>query len=56
MVFNIKDQTEEMSKAEKKFVLKASYCDYNRIWKCRHPKQKGLKCTKICKHYQNTSI
>jgi len=50
----MKVQSDEMSKAEKKFVLKASYCDYNRIWKCQHPQQRGTKCTKICNHFKNT--
>ena len=44
-------QTDEMSKSEKQFVLKAAYCDYNRIWKC--PQQRGIKCTKVCKYFKN---
>ena len=52
----MKVQTDEMSKAEKKFVLKAADCIYNHIWRCKHPKQKGIKCEKICKHYENTII
>ena len=35
------------------FIEKASYCDYNRLWKCIHKKQMGKKCTRICKYYSN---
>ena len=42
-------QTDEMSKSEKQFVLKAAYCDYNRIWKCQHPQQRGIKSVNILK-------
>jgi hypothetical protein len=53
----------KMNKAEEKtivevepqnrteFVLKASECDYNFLWKCQHPNQKGKKCEKICEFY-----
>ena len=52
----MKVQSDEMSKAGKKFVLKAAYCDYNRVWRCTHKEQRGHKCTKICKHYKNTEL
>ena len=50
------NKAEKMSNAEKKFVLKAAECIYNRIWKCKHPKQRGIKCDKICDYYQNAEI
>jgi hypothetical protein len=40
-------------KKEANFVMKAAYCEFNRIWYCQHPKKKGKKCTKICKYYNN---
>ena len=36
------------------FITKASYCDYNSLWKCTHKDQKGKKCTEICKLYHNS--
>jgi hypothetical protein len=45
---------DKLPKKEIDFINKASHCDYNRVWKCKHPKQRGIKCTKICKYYENT--
>lgn len=36
-----------------KVVLKASECRYNKIWKCQHPKQWGMKCEKPCEYYES---
>lgn len=44
----------ELTRAE--FVLKASECDFNHLWKCKHTEQRGKACTEICKHYQNTHV
>ena len=40
-----------ISKAE--FIRKAMGCDYNHLWVCQHPDQKGKNCSKICEKYQN---
>ena len=45
---------DKLSKREIDFINKAAHCDHNRIWKCRHPKQRGIKCIKICEYYENT--
>lgn len=39
--------------ARKEFVAKASLCEFNRLWMCKHPIHSGMKCTEICKHYSN---
>ena len=45
---------EDTTKEKIDFINKASNCDYNHIWKCKHPKQRGIKCEKICKYYHNS--
>jgi hypothetical protein len=35
------------------FILKASLCRYNCIWKCMHPKNKGNECLEICENYED---
>ena len=46
------NETKEMTRAE--FINKASYCDFNHLWKCKHKEQRGRACTEICQYYQNT--
>lgn len=37
--------------ARKEFVAKASLCEFNHLWDCRHPLNGGKRCTEICKYY-----
>jgi hypothetical protein len=46
-----KTTVETQIQDKREFILKASECDYNYLWKCQHPNQKGKKCEKICEFY-----
>lgn len=35
------------------FIAFASLCEYNELWTCTHPNNKGEKCVEICKYYNN---
>ena len=35
------------------FIRRASLCEFNMLWVCTHPENKGNKCTEICKNYNN---
>lgn len=35
------------------FIRRASLCEFNMLWVCTHPENKGKKCTEICKNYNN---
>jgi hypothetical protein len=41
----------DLTRAE--FVSKASECIHNFLWKCKHPKQLGKACEKLCEYYEN---
>jgi len=43
-----KEQTENNHAA---FIRRASQCDYNYLWTCTHPDNKGNKCVKICENF-----
>jgi hypothetical protein len=36
-----------------KFITRSSECDFNYLWRCKHPKQKDKVCNEICKYYKN---
>jgi len=50
-----KDKMEILSRkvvaARKEFITKASLCEFNHLWSCRHPHNGGIRCTEICKYY-----
>lgn len=35
------------------FIMKASTCLYNHLWKCKHDKNKSKKCTHVCENYKH---
>ena len=33
------------------FIKRASRCDFNKLWTCTHPDNKGQRCTELCKNF-----
>jgi len=57
LFINMKNETNEVVILKPKELSqeenKISECKYNKIWKCSHPKQWGIKCVKMCEYYES---
>lgn len=49
----VKEEAKKPTTEEKiELILKAAECEYNYLWRCKHPSQWGMTCKKVCEFYK----